>query len=392
MRLNYRNPPDEGHDRPWRGIEYRKLESTTKRDATNEMAGEWAKALESVEDGTTVATVVDDYIDRRAAAKRIQSSTVADYRYSAVRIKAGLGRKRLCDLTTRDVQSWVNGLQDDGLGPSTVRKSYRLLHLVCEDAAHDGRIRVNPCYKIEFRRRKTTRENSNPLDAESLDALNAWLDRADEKPDRFVVAVELALQTGMRRGEVCGLRWGDVDTQTRVIHIRNAIKRGTRDKGWYDTEGTKNYSSMRDIEMPPALADVLDAWHDVKLAEIRRALGVGARLSPVGYILADIDGKCYCPAILSREWTYFARRERLTGTKYRTPNFKDLRHTWGAIGGQGQDIQAVSANLGHSKTSTTQDIYGDAMPDAKRAVMIETASRVRYHSPNGRVIGFGRSA
>ncbi len=208
----------------------------------------------------------------------------------------------------------------------------------------------------------------------------------------------VALDTGLRRGELIGLRWEDVDLLERIIQVRRSIGpyddpethemslRGpevTQDGlGWREAFGgasaadramlsTKTAAGQRLVPVldgaQRALEELYAQAQDTRerspvFATVERKRGRNGAIRPTGRPL--------CPRMVSRVFRRYADRAGLP-TSVR---LHDLRHTaiTNAIG-QGEDILLVAAFAGHAKTSTTVDVYGHLMPDRVR----EAARRMR---------------
>jgi integrase len=165
------------------------------------------------------------------------------------------------------------------------------------------------------------------------------LDAADE-PVRMLILC--AVLTGMRRGELLGLRWEDVDLEGHRIFVRSALWRGK-----FVTP--KSRRSRRTIDLAPTLRATL------------------ARLSSRfqgGLVFCNADGSPIDPDNFARrDWARVLRRAEL-----RRIRFHDLRHTYASLLiAQGAHPKYIQAQLGHASIQTTLDRYGHLMPDAHAA-------------------------
>jgi integrase len=165
------------------------------------------------------------------------------------------------------------------------------------------------------------------------------LDAADE-PVRMLILC--AVLTGMRRGELLGLRWEDVDLEGHRIFVRRALWRGK-----FVTP--KSRRSRRTIDLAPTLRATL------------------ARLSSRfqgGLVFCNADGSPIDPDNFAhRDWARVLRRAEL-----RRIRFHDLRHTYASLLiAQGAHPKYIQAQLGHASIQTTLDRYGHLMPDAHAA-------------------------
>ena len=309
----------------------------------------------------------------------IVQSTLDNYHYSIKNVERGLGKTKLRDLMPADVVAWQKSLEKQGKAGATINKAYWCLKNACEFAVECGDMGADQFAACFPRKRKdppkASEPDPNPLDASSLALLNMLIDRANDygDPSAFMVCVELAMLSGMREAEVCGLRWKDVDLvgsgqfPTGSMHVCNVF---SRSGGSFVEKEPKTKAGKRHIPLNDDLRALLVARRE---QQAREMLEEGADLEKSNgappldyYVCGDANGKNYNPTVLSRTWRAFAQGNDLRGIKGRRVKFHDLRHTFAtqAIHG-GVDVEVVSKILGHSKVSITIDLYADAMPDAK---------------------------
>lgn len=151
--------------------------------------------------------------DRRATTKSLYASL------SRKHLEDGnIGRKRLDKLKPSDVEAMIVELRGKGLADSTVRSTYTALRLALDVAVRDGLLASNPAAKVK--RPAVVRQEAKYLPAADVARL---LDAA--KDLRYYVAVLLMATTGLRRGEVAGLRWSDIDLTKGELRVRNTLSR-----------------------------------------------------------------------------------------------------------------------------------------------------------------------
>ncbi|ERL12836.1 site-specific recombinase, phage integrase family [Coriobacteriaceae bacterium BV3Ac1] len=329
-----------------------------------------------------VAEYVERYIDSREAAGELEASTVCDYHKSAKRVSEAFSKLPMRDLDRKGVRAWKDGLVSDGLAPSTVTKALRLLRMVCEQAVMDGDLSDNPCQGVRAPSLGSGKRARNALSDSSMDRLMTALEGADNTP--FSTAVQLAVRTGMRQGEICALRWRDVDLVGGHIHITHAIG---QNGGQFYVKAPKNEGSTRSITISPDLGNVLVARKEA--VEDALASG-GMRRGQRGYeaafgalfVVGSIDGSFYTPTILSREWKALAVALGIVDTEGKRATFHDLRHTYATLAiSQGQDVAGVAGNLGHSQISTTLNMYTTSKERSKASAMGAVEKALRGHAP-----------
>jgi integrase len=173
--------------------------------------------------------------------------------------------------------------------------------------------------------------------------------------DRLAHAWELAL-CGLRRGEIAGLRWADVDLKAQTLSIsNNRVSAGGR-----TTEGEpKSKTSRRELPLPDRLVAVLKAAKACQAGE-RLALGVDY---PGLYVVCNEIGDPYSPAVLSRYW-----RDALKAAGIRHIKLHAARHTCATLMHlQGVPVAVIAAWIGHKDASTTMKIYAHSQGDALKA-------------------------
>jgi len=182
----------------------------------------------------------------RASAGLATNAPTARPRASAFAI----GRTRLTDLRRFHVSAFVAALTEDGRGATTVRRIVAVLRAALADAARDDRIEDNPARGVRL-----PTEDKEQFEPWEPDQVGLFLDTAatHRLGDLFTVAVF----TGMRRGELIGLRWSDVDLTRRVLTVRTARVQ----VGDTVVETTpKSQSSRRVLELDDATVGALVSW------------------------------------------------------------------------------------------------------------------------------------
>ena len=338
-----------------------------------ELAAEAAKSS-ATGATSTVGEYVAAYIDTLEASGNISRHTVSDYRAIARRISEAFPGTHMRDLTTNDVQGWENGLTEGGLSPATVRKIHRVLAAAFKHAIAVRDLDWNPCEAVKQPKRNSPSPNS--LTAEGVARLAMTLDLME--PSKLVTAAAIALFTGMREGEVCGLRWKEYDAARSTINVAEAI--GRAPGGDYSKE-PKTKSSRRAVPVAPQLAEMLERRRDHMRYELEE-VGVALTSEQFGdlYVCGYVDGRFYSPVMLSRQWRGLSESLGLRGTQGRKITFHDLRHSFATRAiASGADIKSVAAVLGHSTITITADVYADADAEAKRRAMEAFSGEIAAH-------------
>ncbi|MDH3399027.1 MAG: site-specific integrase, partial [Acidimicrobiia bacterium] len=174
--------------------------------------------------------------------------------------------------------------------------------------------------------------------------------------DRLAAVWRIAAMTGLRRSEVCGLTWPDVDLEVGVISVRRAavVADGRR-----HVKAPKTAASRRTVEMDVRTTQVLREWRKLQIEERLRA---GEAWHDGQWVVADQLGMPIHPDWLS---TLFARRAAELGLRPIT--LRQLRHSHAtALLRAGAHPKVVQERLGHSSIRVTLDVYSAVLPNMQR--------------------------
>lgn len=325
----------------------------------------------------TIESYIASYIDSLLSTGSIERSTGARYRQSSKHITEHIGSVKLEELTANDARDWIACLNAQGYAPTTVKKALMILKAALDQAERDGLIERNPLRGAKLAP-KITRREPNALDSSERARLVSYL---NDNEGSVSLAIRMALFTGMRIGEVCGLRWSDVDFAQSLLHIRNALG---KDKNTYYDKEPKNGGSRRDIPLPQSLIAALRLHH---AAMQEQCLAAGVRLDGSFYVVGHIDGTFMTPNYLTKKWRALARGLELVGTQGERPVFHDLRHTFATAAiANGMDVKTVSGILGHANAAMTLNIYASPDPEARRSGMDRMDNILNASEPSATVV------
>lgn len=391
----------------------------TKSQATRALA-EWHKQMEQ-EHGTPDANLtVCEYVERYIAMleklyepektgtsehRGISPTTAQDYRGTMRYFKRGkaIDATPMRRLTVTRVQDWELSLIDSGLTGTTVAKAHRLLWSVCEYAVTLDDLPKNPARGVKAPSR-TSGKRPNALDAEGRAKVMQQLDAA--APTQLTTAARLALYLGMRRGEVCGLRWCDVDLDGVVWHDEKGNPVGERGPklrvtqsigvgaGKTYTKPPKSTAGRRVLALKGGILTYLkdrraDMWAEwcakMNAAEIVPTEEAFSDL----YVCGHIDGSYYNPTVLTHEWSGFAKQFSLRGTEGRLVTFHGLRDTYAtAAYSRNEPIGTIANALGHQDPALTARRYASGRDSAAQAATNETVANDLDAARMGEVLPF----
>lgn len=330
--------------------EERRAEEEAAPDAADTPLGDYAAA----------------YLD--AHRLRIDGATYRGYATSLRSLQASdLGTKPLGDVTAKDVAEYDDELFARGLGGVTVRKRHSFVAQVYRQAVALGDVTSNPCAAVKAP--TAPLKPVNALDQATAREVMARLE-AMGADNTIAVAGRLALLTGMRRGEVCGLRWVDWDEGASVLRIGSAL--GQAHENGYLLKGVKDTSgrgAAREVPVPAPLAQLLAQVRDVQRAACAR---LGVRWSATHYVLGDPLGGPLAPEQVTHKWTVLSSSMGWLGTQGRPVTYHDLRHTFATVAlAEGVDVMSLAAILGHKDPSLTMRVYAIALAGPKRHAMAQ---------------------
>ena len=256
-------------------------------------------------------------------------------------IDPALGTVPLKRLTPKMVQEYYTETQRaNGLSSNTMRRHHDLLSSALRSAVRQDVIPASPMERVEPPRVRTT---------ESYFYNNQELKLLYQKIEGNILelAVKLAGSLGMRREEICGLKWENVDLQRHLVLIREAR---TAYGATIVQKETKNRSSVRTLYLPDEVYLLLEQEQARQQQE--RCLQ-SPTYNPTDHVILDAKGVPYSPNALSLAFTRFVKKNDLPRL-----TFHGLRHTFATIAScQGASLFDIGKALGHSTPATTGRIY-----------------------------------
>lgn len=304
-----------------------------------------------------------DYAKQYFDLLHIKESTRSGYR-AALRhlIGTDAGNTKICDLTANDLYAWEKSMYEEGLKENTVAHYHAFVAQVLKHAVADGDLARSPAVHMRAPKRRP-----KPVNALTREGVAAILQRVGTMgTTSLAVATTLALATGMRRAEICALRWLDVDLGKRVIHVNHSLTKG---HGFsMDTpKDPAGGDATRDVEFGQGLTELLTRRRAAMREEVEL---LGGEWDDTLYVIGAPDGSFKNPETLGKEWSMLVKLEGWKGTQGELVRFHDLRHAFAtlAIAG-GMDVMVLAKVLGHRDATTTLNVYATALADAKRNEM-----------------------
>ena len=283
----------------------------------------------------------------------IKENTIKGYRSQIDhQIKPFIGHKQLASLTTADIQKFYNKIKKEGrvhphpihghvLSDSMVRKIHMMLHEAMEVAVRERYIVRNPTDNTTIPKKTTTEKQV--LDDSQLNRFLEAIQGEQYWHDFFYVEV----MTGLRRGEICGIKWSDIDFNEGTLCIKRSVS--TKEGGGVSIGETKTDAGVRTIIMPPSVATLL--WK-------KRSDAINEWVFPHYTNPSDP---------LHPSSAYKKLKTLLKRLELPLLRFHDLRHTFATQATDGGvDPKTLAGILGHTDASFTLDTYTHVTSDMQR--------------------------
>jgi len=335
-RVRYRDPLGQQRSRTFR----RKLD-----------AGRFAREIEVDKDrgawidprnaDTPLAEWAETFM---SLARSLAPTTQETYRRDLDRyVLPALGSRRLGQLHPEEIEQWLNDELESGLASSSVHRHYRTLRRMLQSAVEKDRLLANPCDRVHPP--KVTTRKMAVLDWKQAVTL------AEAHSDRYRALIYLALDSGMRWGELTGLRCDSLDVARRKVRVTEQLVEladNTRVR-----REPKTSAGVRSITISTTTAAILERHLDTYVADDPDALvftnGAGSPISHSSF-----------------HAHHFSRALERVGLQCR---FHDLRHTSVALAiAAGAHPKAIQARMGHSSITVTLDRYGHLFPELDEAI------------------------
>jgi integrase len=339
----------------------------TKRDAQAELTRLMAGAADGNYVDPTKATLAE-YLDRWErdwAAVNVSTKTIE--RYAELlkhHVRPHLGAVRLQKLRPVNLgELYAKLLRETGLSARTVGHVHRVLHKALVVAAEWELIQQNPA------------DVAKPPPAAAVEIEILTEDQVDHvlralRGRSLYPIVALALGTGMRRGELLALSWGNSDLDSGRIRVERSVEQ-TKAVG-LRLKAPKTKYGRRTIALPGSVVTDLRA-HRTAQQELRLRLGLG-KMPADALVFPNLEGGLRSPNALTKEWTRATVALRLPRVSLHA-----LRHTHASqLIASGMDILTISRRLGHGSPTITLGVYGHLFTNTDdRAAEIMEAAFVR---------------
>ncbi len=282
---------------------------------------------------------VADYLDQwlnDSVRGNVEPVTHESYaRLVRVHISPALGNVKLAKLTPAHLQGFYRDKLDAGLSPRTVQYLHVVLHRALKQARRWRHVNENVAEAVD-----PPRVPKKEVRTLSIQEAKRLLDSASKMGDRFEALYVLAIHTGMRQGELLGLRWSGVDLEHHTLHVR----------------GTKTASSRRTVGLSQVAVQSLRRHLNRQLLEIEHT---GDAYQDDGLVFAsEVGTSVLRQNLVRRSFKPLLRKAGLPDIP-----FHNLRHTFATIlFERGKHPKSVQMMMGHASVKITLDTYSHVVP------------------------------
>ena len=294
----------------------------------------------------------------------VRESTLDSYRAMVKnQVKPFIGGKQISSLTTADMQKFYNKIKKEGrvrehpihgkaLADSMVRGVHMMLHEALDTAVKERLIAKNPTNgttvpKCNYPEKQILGDNQLETFLEAIKGHEYWC-------DFFYVEV----MTGLRRGEICGLRWQDINFEENKLQVKRSVS--VKKGGGVSIGETKTETGVRCIQMPPSVAELLKSKKQTAITEwvFPHFLHPEQPISPAS--------------------AYRKLKVILKNAELPLIRFHDLRHTFATHATQGGvDPKTLAGILGHTNASFTLDTYTHVTSDMQKSASAVVGSMMQ---------------
>lgn len=302
---------------------------------------------------------IKDYGETNLAPKTL-------YRYKEMldsRIIPAMGHMKIEKIKPLHLAEFYKNLQESGirkdkkkggLSPQTIKHHHRLIHAIFETAVNDWHLLAyNPASDVKPP--KVPKIEAKFYEEEDIQALLAALNTLDNRELKYKLAIYIDISTGLRLGELMGLKWGHIDLKNGVIQVVEATQYIPK-LGTFEKE-PKTETSKRKLVLPEPVLNMLNKY---KVQQDKQELKLGDKWHNTGFIFTQWNGLPMNTYTIGHWFPKFLEKHNL-----KKISFHQLRHTNATmLLKAGMDIKSVSKLLGHASVSTTGNIYAHALQSA----------------------------
>jgi integrase len=305
---------------------------------------------------TTRSQRVDEYLRYwldQVAKPTVRGTTHAKYEtFIRLYLAPGLGRKRLDKLTTADVRAFLNAQREQGVSTHRLQAMHAILRNALQNAVREDLVARNVAALV-----RVPQAGSREFRPWSVDEAVTFLDEARGHPLHAAFVLVIAL--GLRRGEVLGVAWDQVDLDEGTVRVRQQLQRVG---GQLRLTEVKTRRSGRMVPLPDLCIRALRKRRAEQAAE---RLAAGKRWQESGLVFTTRHGTPIEPRNLARTFDVICAHAEV-----RRIRLHDTRHTCASLlAAAGTHPRTIMAILGHSQIGVTMNVYTHVTTEDQRAAV-----------------------
>lgn len=307
----------------------------------------------------TIQEAIEKFIEYKKPV--CKASTIGNYRAMLRKMTETVinPSETIEEVNSQYIQQVYNRCKSLGISEKTIRDQITLLKNVYNSSAAIGIVEER-LLKVSYSREGYERgEKLKIYHKDELSRIMSWLDL---NPHFWTLGVYIAIFTGARIGEICGMKWEDVDFGEKTIHVQRTIERSMAEEGkgtMIYVNTTKTSSSNRYLPISQPIEKRLKDWNRVSRPEFYITSN---SLEPIE------------PRLLRERFVKACKAANVT---YK--GFHSLRHTFATMMLEnGTDIKTISDILGHSSVEITMDVYSHPSDSTKRKAVNKTFRNLRF--------------
>ena len=312
------------------------------------------------------------------AKLNLRSTSFERMKQLTQRVYPSIGHMRLDKITGRHIQQFINDLLVNGRNmrngkPLSRKTAVHHLSFISDVMGYAVKMDVisdNPCRKVTI-----PKGEAKEKDIYSIEELKQLLTLLSSEPLKYRLFFTLVLYTGFRRSEMLGLEWKDIDWSNQIISVRRTSNY-TSERGTY-TDTTKTRRSKRSQRYPKQIFDLLASFKAEQDAEKTR---LGTKWNDHDRLFTKWNGDP-----MNNGTPYLWLKEFCERNNMRFCDIHSFRHAHASLLiNAGVDVASVSADLGHTNSGTTLNIYTHEFEEAlaKNSSIIEDALKLSKEEPD----------
>lgn len=305
------------------------------------------------------ATWIEEY-----KSLRVKKSTKRQYEdYYGRYIGPVIGKKPVTSIRPEHIQKLLNDLARNDMSDSTVQLTKDIIYGMMQQAFKNGIIEINPVLKVSIPKGRARKEKKALTEEEQRMFLDYASGSSMENVFRF------ALMTGMRNGELCGLRWCDIDFESRLIHVNHTLVYIPGEGVELDEPKTK--AGKREIPM------LESAYVVLKEQRKKQELLLNGNISYLKderYVFSYDGTEPVRMRHTDNELKKIQKKMHSDGIVIEGFSMHTLRHTFATrCLEQGMQLKTLQVIMGHSTMQMTADLYSHVLPNTKQKEMQKIA-------------------